>query len=307
MKLLLSLCLLSTLAISGFGQALTPYLTPHFTAWLNKNGYQSFNFERTDIANGGSFGGKADDKDTIVNEPVIFFHGNSDQAIGDPNAEFNGFTNTIQYLLTQGYKESEIYVTTWGPANPSLASQQTHSYEYLNYLRNFVEAVLKYTKAKKIDIIAHSMGVTLGRKVIRGGSYTDGTTQYNLGDSLVDKVDTFLGIAGGNLGLVACYLATSVPTCNKNTGFYPGIAAGPINLSKYLSDLLTNEIKEGDHLFSMLSTADDLIGFGDIVWGKYTSEIKNSDATKIYSDKTHMQLKSATCEEQLQIITKHTL
>ena len=260
-----------------------------------------------DIVNGGSFGGKFSNDDKIVNEPIIFIHGNSDQAIGDPSAEFNGFTNTIQYLLTQGYNESELYATTWGPANPSLVTQQYHSYDYLNYLRNFVEAVLKYTKAKKIDIIAHSMGVTLGRKIIKGGTGTDGNPYDLGGDSLASSVDTFLGIAGGNWGLTECYLASSVPTCGKENGFYPGYAPGPAGLSTFLNDINTNGVKEGDYVFSMLSTADDLIGFGDIVWGKYTSEIPGSDATKIYSDLTHMGLKSTTFEEQLQIITQHAI
>jgi triacylglycerol lipase len=293
------------LAITSSAQ-LAQSITPHFKQWLQDNGYGSFNFDRADIS-GGSYGGKANDKEKIEREPVIFFHGNSDHAVGVVGDQFNGFTDSISYFLSQGYKTSELYITTWGPANQMLASQQTHSYDYVSYLRNFTEAVLKYTKAKKIDVIAHSMGVTLARKVIRGGSMTDAGTTYQLGDSFAPKVDTFLGISGANLGLVACYLAFSLPTCGKSNGFYPGIAPGPVQLSTYLDDLLKNEVKEGDYVFTMLSTADDLIMYGDKVWGKYTSQITYENDCKIYTNLSHMNMKIQTAQEQLQIITKHAI
>ena len=44
------------------------------------------------------------------------------------------------------------------------------SFSYVTLLRNFVEAVIDYTQANKVSIISHSMGVTLGRKVVQGGS-----------------------------------------------------------------------------------------------------------------------------------------
>jgi hypothetical protein len=57
-------------------------LTPHFSSWLTANGYGSFKFERNDLK-GGAYGGKNSDSDTSTNQPVIFFHGNSDVAVGD--------------------------------------------------------------------------------------------------------------------------------------------------------------------------------------------------------------------------------
>ena len=57
----------------------------------------------------------------------------------------------------------------------------------------------------------------------------------------------------------------------------------------------------------MFSTADEEIGFGDIVWGRYTSQIPGSDGSKIYNNLGHNTLKAVTCAEQLKIITKHTV
>lgn len=304
-KIFLILALACFVANASTFPPLVPYLTPHFSNWLNENGYGNFSFERYDIVDGGSYGGKSDSSDTILNDPVIFIHGNSDQAIGDTSDEFDGFTSSIQYFLSQGYKESELYATTWGPANVLMATQQYHSYYYLNYLRNFVEAVLAYTGAEKIDIIAHSMGVTLGRKVILGGTGVDGTP-YDLGKSLASYVDTFLGIAGANWGLVECYTAEEFPTCGDENGFYPGITYG-IGLSTYLQDLNSDSDSEADYVASMLSTADNVILYGDLVYGQYTSQIPGEDGCKIYDDLTHMGLKSQTCPEQLQIITQHKI
>ena len=81
------------------------------------------------------------------------------------------------------------------------------------------------------------MGVTLARKIIKGGigkDHNDG--YYDLGPTLRDKVKTFVGIAGGNLGLTACYNTEALPGCNIHDGFFPGET--PIsNPSEYLHQL----------------------------------------------------------------------
>jgi len=137
----------------------------------------------------------------------------------------------------------------------------------LEYLRAFTEAVLAYTGAEKINAMGHSMGVTLGRRIIKGGKVTAAENPFDLGVSLASKVDTFIGIAGANWGLTACYVAALYQTCNSLNGFYPGYAIGPFGLSSYLYDLNQDKIQEGAYTFGLMSSYDDLIGAGDIVWG----------------------------------------
>jgi triacylglycerol lipase len=106
-------------------------------------------------------------------------------------------------------------------------------------LRKFLEAVIAYTNATKVVVIGHSMGVTLGRKIIKGGQVTDHVEgNYTIGPSLHDKVHAFIGIAGANYGLTDCYGVSpeKYPTCNKVDGFYPGLMASS-SPSTYLNQL----------------------------------------------------------------------
>lgn len=281
-------------------------LTQHFQDWFKANGYDSQNFARTDLT-GGAYGGKASDTDTIVNTPIIFSHGNSDVAVGagTPLAWQTGFTQSINYLLGKGYKKSEMYITTWGDGNSMNAYTRVHSADVVLRLRKFVEAVLAYTGVPKVHIIAHSMGVTLARKVIKGGALVDGG---DAGAPLTSKVDTFVGLAGANRGLMNCYYLPAFATCGNKVGFYPGSSATS-SLSDFLADINNSPAKEGDYVFSIFSTMDDLISYGDLVWGQYTSAIPGQTDQKVLTsyEYNHMGCRDKTLDLQYQAITKHSL
>ncbi len=262
-------------------------LTSHFQTWLNANGYGSYNFVRSDLGANGSYGGKENSADTVVNQPVIFIHGNSDSALGQSSV-MTGWNASINYFLSQGYKTSEIYATTWGDANPLLSANQYHSKPNLQKIRAFIQAVKAYTGAAKVDIVTHSMGVTITRKAILGGSGNDALNggSYNLGTSLTSSVDTFVGIAGANRGLVSCYQTGGMtPTCANTNGLYPGyLYFGFVTgISNILANMNVSSHYEGAFTYSIWSTVDEVIGYGNVVYGQYTSQIPSQNGEKRFT------------------------
>ncbi|MDR3673435.1 MAG: lipase family protein [Holophaga sp.] len=305
---ILGLLLLGSGRLSA--QTVTPVaggLTSDFITWLNANGYSSYGFQRADLV-GGSYGGKQSATDTVVNEPIIFIHGNSDKALGTGVLYQSGWTASIEYFLSKGYKSSELYATTWGPADSLLASQQYHSKAYLTQTRAFIQAVLAYTGAAKVNIISHSMGVTLARKAILGGTASDALAggSYNLGTPLTSFIDTFVGIAGANWGLTSCYTtAGSTPTCATTNGFYPGYAFGPMGLSSILTNINSTSHYEGSHVYTLWSHVDEIIMYGDVVWGRYTSEIPGQNGEVTSTVYGHDQCKDLTGYNQWRMVTAH--
>jgi lipase (class 2) len=262
-------------------------LSTDFRNWLTANGYGSYSFQRSDVS-GGSYGGRTFAGQPVVNHPVIFIHGNSDSAIGYSSV-YTGWRSSIEYFKTQGYTSAEIYATTWGPANAVFSADQYHSKAYLTRIRAFIQAVKAYTGAAKVDVVTHSMGVTLARKAIKGGSGNDALDggAYNLGSALTSSVDTFVGISGANRGLTNCYLSgPTTPTCGSTNGFYPGYLigiTGPYGVSSFLVDLASSSHYEGSFVYTIWSSVDEVIGYGTIVYGTSTCRIPGQNGEKTFS------------------------
>jgi len=294
----------------------TSGLSSHFRTWLSANGYSSYDFARDDLASAstaGSYGGKASGTDTVVNQPVIFIHGNSDLAVGSSSsATQTGWTASINYFLAHGYKASELYATTWGPADSLQAAQQYHSKANVMKVRKFIEAVKAYTGATQVDIISHSMGVTLARKAILGGTASDALAggTYDVGPSLTASVDAFVGIAGANLGLTSCYVTgPTTPTCGSTNGLYPGFwnGLGVSGRSAYLDNLLSKSSYEGAFRYALFSTVDEIIGGGDLVYGSYTSRLPGETGEAVFTSAPygHFGCKDQTGYYQLQMVKNH--
>jgi triacylglycerol lipase len=279
-------------------------LSPDFRAWLADRGYAPFDFARDDVQ-GGSFGGRQSAGQALRNQPVVFVHGNSDRAAGESAQGPVGWTAVIRQFLAAGYTPAELYATTWGPADPEKAGDQAHSADRVQRIRAFMEAVLAYTGAERLDVIAHSMGVTLARRAILGGNL-DGQA---LGPPLTGRVDTFVGIAGANRGLTACFFTRQLPTCSDHDGFFPGYAFfwGVTGLSDFLSELNAQSGFEGSHVYSIWSRADQVIGFGGLVYGKYTSRIPGQDGEKVYDRYPygHFCVRDLSARVQLEMVRDH--
>lgn len=287
-------------------------LTPHFQSWLSANGYGSYNFSNPNI-DGDSYGGKPSANSPVNQQPVIFIHGNSDKAVGSIGTTQSGWTGSINHFTSQGYTEAELYAITWGDANPLLSANQTHSKPVLTRLRAFVEAVIAYTGAQKVDIVTHSMGVTLMRKVIEGGTTYDPNNggYYNLGPSLSASVDGFVGIAGANKGLTNCYPYPSylTPTCDDETGLYPGYLwwGFVTGVSDILYDINTTSGYEGDYRYSIWSPNDVIVGYGCQVYGSNTCHIPGQTGSKSEPLRGHFGLKDYTGSVQYGMVVNHVI
>lgn len=287
-------------------------ITPHFDNWLTANGYGSYDFSDASI-DGDSYGGKANGSTPVNKQPVIFIHGNSDKAVGYLGTTQSGWTGSLNHFHGQGYSEAELYAVTWGDANPLLSASQTHSKPVLQRLRAFVEAVIAYTGASKVDIVTHSMGVTLMRKVIEGGTTSDPSNggTYNLGPSLSSKVDAFVGIAGANRGLTNCYPYPSylTATCDDETGLYPGYLwwGSVFGQSDILQDMNSSSGYEGSYRYSIWSSNDAIVGYGCIVYGGNTCHIPGQTGSKNHSTYGHFGLKDYTGATQYSMVVSHVV
>ena len=143
----------------------------------------------------------------------MFVHGTADSVIGD-NWRNNGFRKSIESFMKKGYTKAELYGSTWGWADYYHEFQHVYQQEYVMYIRKFIEAVLDYTQADEIDVIAHSMGVPLTRRVLKGGWSSD-HAEWNKGEQeeerpfyigrpLTHRVRHFIGIVGPNFGVFNC-------------------------------------------------------------------------------------------------------
>lgn len=287
-------------------------ITSHFQSWLSSNGYSAYDFARTDIV-GGSYGGKTSNSTPVNRQPVIFIHGNSDKAVGTEFGQ-SGWTESLNYFLNQGYTQAELYAFTWGDADPASAGNNYHSKEFVMHVRKFIEAILAYTGASSVDVVAHSMGVTLSRKAIKGGWGDDPNDggAYFVGNGLTTSIDAFVGIAGGNQGLVNCYYANSIPTCDDENGFYPGYMwgwFGPYGVSDFLVDVNSGRGYEGAYRYSIWSAADQIVGYGCLVYGVNTCKIPSQTGQKSYSSAPygHFNVKDLTTAVQYNMVVNHTV
>src|SRR6185295_9798842 len=206
---------------------------PDFQTWLKANGYGDYDFAKNPNAL-PSFGGKSKPGEKLTHQPVILIHGNGDSAAG--------WNDVVAGYKRAGYKDSEIYAMSWGDGKAASAGNNYHSEHYLREVRGFIQAVKDYTAADKVDVIGHSMGVTLARKAIKGGTGPDQASpggKYDLGKPITDEVDTFVGISGANEGLQSCdLLGNPNPTSSTLNGFSQH--------SKFLHDLNADPTREGD-------------------------------------------------------------
>ena len=182
----------------------------------------------------GGFGGAT--SCVATKTPVVFIHGNADSAISfdAPPKQVAGYTapphSMYAELKAQGYKDCELFGVTYlttSEQDSTLAQYNYHKESYDNTVTNFITAVLAYTGKTKVDIIAHSFGVTVSMSALK----------YNAKWS---KVNKFIAISAGMRGLGSCYytgyMNAYAPVCGSQNifdqyvfGFWPDGWAGASN------------------------------------------------------------------------------
>jgi pimeloyl-ACP methyl ester carboxylesterase len=134
----------------------------------------------------------------VTRTPVIFLHGNNDTPFPTACNPFGRMQAMAQFLADNGYETSELWGLGYQGDQCDLAADQTRrsSIAHTNAanvpdLRRFVHAVLAFTGAKEVDIVAHSLGVTLAREWMRQ-------------DESQRLVRRFVAIDGPNHGIINC-------------------------------------------------------------------------------------------------------
>lgn len=181
-------------------------------------------FHPSNAPYGGFGGGNC----TASKTPVIFIHGNTVNASYIARPSSTGAPTVYAALKAAGYNDCELFGVTYlstdeqgdEPGNYHTATKAAR-------IRDFIKDVKAYTGKSKVNIIAHSMGVTVALHGITYGS-------------LWSSIDSFVNVAGGLRGLSTClsvgYANPLFPTCgsqnvfDSNTfGFWPDGAFGASN------------------------------------------------------------------------------
>jgi pimeloyl-ACP methyl ester carboxylesterase len=181
----------------------------------------------------GGFGGAS--SCTVSRTPVIFVHGNGDNATSwdAPTSLVTGYSTKPPYSVYQqfkaaGYKDCELfgvtYLSSTERANPAMNAHSTTQYAIIE---NFIRKVKAYTGRSQVDIVSHSLGVTMSMATL---------TYYSDWSS----IRRFVNIAGGIRGLDSClytgYMNPAAWVCDSQNiadayffGFFPDWWAPGIN------------------------------------------------------------------------------
>jgi pimeloyl-ACP methyl ester carboxylesterase len=135
----------------------------------------------------------------VTRTPVIFLHGNNDTPFAAGTCSSSGKAIAFaQYLADRGYAPGELWALGYQgdqcdlPADQTKRSRIAHTVAAnVPDLSRFVAAVLAYTGAGEVDIVAHSLGVPLAREWMRQ-------------EDAYRKVRRFVAVDGPNGGIINC-------------------------------------------------------------------------------------------------------
>lgn len=204
---------------------------------------------------------------------VVLVHGNA----GYP-CDWN---NTINALKGHGYIDSQIYRPNWGSKLDPAAND--HGPADIKPVKAALVTALAHSCTGKIDVIGHSMGVTLAMKSINELHYAG-------------RVNAFVGIAGAQHGLHSCGVyPNNFPTAT--------CGADGLSIDSPLVESVQGK-RYGAKMYSIKSFADEVVCIGGCnVNGSHTSNIDLQDSSVTY-ELGHFALLSLTAGKQVELIMK---
>lgn len=130
--------------------------------------------------------------------PVIFLHGNNDTPFPTACSPYGNARAFAQHLADNGWAVQELWGLGYQGDQCDLGTSQTFRSRIAHTnqanvpdLRRFVAAVLASTGATQVDIVAHSLGVTLAREWMRQ-------------DRAYAQVRRLVAVDGPNHGIINC-------------------------------------------------------------------------------------------------------
>jgi triacylglycerol esterase/lipase EstA (alpha/beta hydrolase family) len=181
-------------------------------------------FHPSSAPDGGFGGGNC----VATRTPVIFVHGNTVNASFIARPSTSGVPSVYDTLKAAGYNDCELFgITYLSPIEQASEPLNYHTRTKAARIRDFIKDVKAYTGRSKVNILAHSMGVTVALHGITYGN-------------LWGRIERVINVAGGLKGLSAClavgYANPAFPTCGSQNifdsnifGFWPDGAAGAAN------------------------------------------------------------------------------
>lgn len=205
-------------------------------------------------------------------DAVVLVHGNA--------ASTSTWNNTYNELLRRGYASGDIYRPNWG--SKTCAACNDHDGSELVPVKDAINQALSRSCTGKIDVIGHSMGVTLSIRAI-----------LDLG--VQSRVDAFVGIAGAYRGLWSC--GTYPLNVITSTCGYWGLSVN----SPFLNSISGKRM--AGRIYSIKSNSDLIVCSTGVctVNGVHSSQIANENASYTYS-LSHFALQTDTYVKQADLI-----
>ncbi|MGH8528282.1 MAG: lipase [Nevskiales bacterium] len=186
---------------------------------------------------------------------VVLVHGNARYT--------SDFNNTYNELISRGYTAAQIYRPSWGSKSCPACNDHNGSEE--TPVRNAINSAIAASCTGKIDVIGHSMGVTLAAKQI-------------IDLNKASKVHTFIGIAAGYRGLWSCGAAYPFQYATTTCGYWGLSVNSPFLNSIYGVTL-------GTDVYSFYSWQDEIVCATGVctVGGVHSSRIAGADADYLFA------------------------